>query len=278
MRIGTVSLIVALFVLATSSQGAAAPLDRAAGKGAASKGAATSSARRALDSYRLKRSRTPGQATAPGLSGAKPKSRPSQAQPQSGTGRLGRETLPRAAKRRNSRAGNAWGRLKSKRRATGNRRNPQLADSTNSSAGRTRVERLKWEPATKAEYLLNKRLARIDRLRDIALENGNDNLLERADTLEALARRQYDRRIELISAEEQAENENRPESRRIAPGRFTSKQARAGGRAYGELTSEEARKLRREFGRTTSRRARGLETPSDVIVSEEPAGTATVSE
>lgn len=45
-----------------------------------------------------------------------------------------------------------------------------------------------------AEWLLNKRLARIDHLRDVALANGNTRLMEKADELEALARLQYEHR------------------------------------------------------------------------------------
>lgn len=48
----------------------------------------------------------------------------------------------------------------------------------------------------KADRLLTKRLADIDHLRDIALANGNDRLLQKADELETLAREQYARRID----------------------------------------------------------------------------------
>lgn len=48
---------------------------------------------------------------------------------------------------------------------------------------------------TQADRLLAKRLADIDHLRDQALRNGNVRLLEQADRLEALARQQYDRRV-----------------------------------------------------------------------------------
>jgi hypothetical protein len=45
-----------------------------------------------------------------------------------------------------------------------------------------------------ADRFLAQRLAQIDYLRDRALENGNERLLETADHLEELARRQYERR------------------------------------------------------------------------------------
>ncbi|HUG92673.1 MAG TPA: hypothetical protein VML55_17665 [Planctomycetaceae bacterium] len=45
-----------------------------------------------------------------------------------------------------------------------------------------------------ADHLLAQRLAAIDHMRDVALDNGNLELLERADELEALARRQHARR------------------------------------------------------------------------------------
>jgi hypothetical protein len=49
---------------------------------------------------------------------------------------------------------------------------------------------------TQAEWLLAKRLASLDHMRDIAAKNGNERMLDRADTLEALAKRQYDRRTD----------------------------------------------------------------------------------
>ncbi|MEX0716560.1 MAG: hypothetical protein WD066_08235 [Planctomycetaceae bacterium] len=49
---------------------------------------------------------------------------------------------------------------------------------------------------TEADRLLALRLAQIDRLRDRALDNGNERLLEQADQLEQLARWQHAGRIE----------------------------------------------------------------------------------
>jgi hypothetical protein len=48
-------------------------------------------------------------------------------------------------------------------------------------------------PRRDNDRLLAKRLATIDKLRDQALENGNERLLEQADRLEELARRQHAR-------------------------------------------------------------------------------------
>ncbi len=47
---------------------------------------------------------------------------------------------------------------------------------------------------SQADRLLAKRLADIDHLRDIALENGNERQLEQADKLEALPRQQHAQR------------------------------------------------------------------------------------
>jgi hypothetical protein len=46
-----------------------------------------------------------------------------------------------------------------------------------------------------ADRLLAKRLAQADHLRDIALRNGNEKLLETADRMEQIARAQYARRV-----------------------------------------------------------------------------------
>ena len=48
--------------------------------------------------------------------------------------------------------------------------------------------------ASTPESLLANRLASIDHMRDIALEHGNQRMLDEADKLEALARQQYQRR------------------------------------------------------------------------------------
>jgi predicted phage-related endonuclease len=47
---------------------------------------------------------------------------------------------------------------------------------------------------SQAERLLALRLAQIDHLRDVALQNGNAELMQQADKLEELARAQFDRR------------------------------------------------------------------------------------
>ena len=60
----------------------------------------------------------------------------------------------------------------------------------------TAPRRAPWERAgiSRADWLLSKRLASIDKLRDKALEIGNDRLLDQADKLEDLARQQHERR------------------------------------------------------------------------------------
>lgn len=52
----------------------------------------------------------------------------------------------------------------------------------------------KREGISRADWLLAKRLASIDHMRDESLQNGNERMLERADKLEALARLQYEHR------------------------------------------------------------------------------------
>lgn len=145
----------------------------------------------------------------------------------------------------------------------------------------------------KAELLLKKRLANIDHLRDIAVENGNTQMLERADKLEELAQQQYDRRIAKLTTEGPAETDNSQEApetpegtmaetdvetEETTLGRSTVRKARKNRRGFGQLTAEEARKLRKAFGQAKSQSARGEETPSETSGVEQAAGTTTVTE
>jgi hypothetical protein len=54
-----------------------------------------------------------------------------------------------------------------------------------------------WERSgmTRADWLLTKRLASIDHMRDIAVKNGNERQLQQADQLETVARQQHERRV-----------------------------------------------------------------------------------
>lgn len=65
------------------------------------------------------------------------------------------------------------------------------ADGTRSSVGRSQ------RPLhTQADRILANRLADIDHQRDIAFDNGNEQLLQRADTLEQIARDQHQKRVD----------------------------------------------------------------------------------
>lgn len=127
--------------------------------------------------------------------------------PQTGSGRLGRDAA--AARELRGRFGRdmaeqARERIGSRRAAAGLRRLPSprtrgeaggeeigRPDFGRPMAPRDRAERFSMD---RSERLLAKRLAQIDHLRDIAMKNGNTRLLEQADELEALARRQHARR------------------------------------------------------------------------------------
>jgi hypothetical protein len=81
-------------------------------------------------------------------------------------------------------------------------RRSDIAATTDDSAAATlpdavtALRRSPWERdgISRADWLLAKRLASIDKLRDKALEIGNDRMLDQADKLEALARHQHERR------------------------------------------------------------------------------------
>lgn len=66
--------------------------------------------------------------------------------------------------------------------------NPGLARSVLVNKGQNRLARIN------ADKILTRRLAQVDRLRDIALENDNADLLARADELEQAARADFTRR------------------------------------------------------------------------------------
>ena len=75
--------------------------------------------------------------------------------------------------------------------------NAQSAGNSRRITGRgkeTAPGQLMKQGIARADALLALRLASIDHLRDVALANGNTALLEKADALEVIARRQFDRR------------------------------------------------------------------------------------
>lgn len=120
---------------------------------------------------------------------------------QTGTGRLGLDVLRgrlrgRAATGRfnateiRNRLNLRTGRRDADRRRDGvNRPDFAIRRNDDVSGGRAGF------PLTRSERLLAKRLAQIEKLRDIALKNGNVRLMEQADRLEKLARQQHDRRV-----------------------------------------------------------------------------------
>jgi TolA-binding protein len=71
-----------------------------------------------------------------------------------------------------------------------NRGNNDAAPAVGKKVGGTRAP---WErtTVTQADWLLNKQLSQIQHMRDVAQHNGNTRMLEQADKLEALARRQH---------------------------------------------------------------------------------------
>lgn len=71
-----------------------------------------------------------------------------------------------------------------------NRGHNDAAPAVGKKVGGTRSP---WErtAVTQADWLLDKQLSQIQHMRDVAQHNGNTRMLEQADKLEALARRQF---------------------------------------------------------------------------------------
>lgn len=140
----------------------------------------------------------------------------------------------------------------------------------------------------RAERLLAKRLADIDHLRDIALQNGNTRLLEQADELELLARAQYARRTEGGEPQDRSpparrrgrrdRDDDRPGATPAGRGfdLSTAGEAELRGREFGLSTAEQARLMGREFGHTTAGRLR-LEDDGRSSTQAEVESTGTVS-
>lgn len=101
--------------------------------------------------------------------------------------------------------------------------------------------------ASRVEVSLRNRLAAIDRMRDVALESGDLQLLERADRLEARARAQF----------RAGQQTAVPFTGVINADQQTSGDARLTGRKFGRRISGQAREFGSEFGAATSGRASG---------------------
>ena len=208
MRFAWGAIVGVLFVFGTVSATFAAPPQHANGLGNSGNNSRASNrtnfsprVRRALESRdRLER--------LGGLENRGPRLKTAQqVSPQFGTGRLqqnfGRKTVFGRFSNRTARIEKFEKFDKQTQQRPGRRRGFFSALSTNrddddgerTSRSNRQINPQERRFLPKAERLLNKRLADIDHLRDVALANGNVRLLEKADELEALARRQYERRI-----------------------------------------------------------------------------------
>jgi hypothetical protein len=190
--------------------------------------------------------------------------------PQFGTGRLGRDSISRSSQRERGRRLSGIDRRERRQERRENQANAGTDSSTESAAengqsdaadARRIANRLRHKERhiARADRILAKRLADIDHLRDIALENGNLKLLDRADTLEELARKQHVERLSRHGSEMTTDGSvdgvqqaghtidgERPE--RSAFGRATSASARENGADFGKDTAERANTSPRKFG------------------------------
>jgi len=197
----------------------------------AQEGAATSRAQQALDSRRTLLDRAAPQTSSSAARNAVQQSRTPLTLPETAKGRLGQE-------RSASRMDNFRGR---QARETASRRSPngrpsfsddiqgrrpadgreirQSAGTLNETRRQDVVNASQNRMSTSdADRHLAKRLADIDHMRDVAIENGNERQLQQADQLEQLARQQYEQRTtdEKLRANE-VFSPDRGESRGVAP-------------------------------------------------------------
>ncbi len=115
---------------------------------------------------------------------------------QTGTGRLGGDTIPGYAVGSPFAGGKSGG----GRSHSLENRNDGRTDRDESADGKPRKDP-KHDPRDQAKLTgparaLQERLAAIDHMRDMALRSGNTRLLEEADTLEAMARQQFEFQME----------------------------------------------------------------------------------
>lgn len=90
------------------------------------------------------------------------------------------------------------------------------------------------------DRILATRLAQIDRLRDMALEKGNGELLQQADNMERLARERHEQQLAAGARMADRPDENRRDSDE-APGNNANS-------GFGRLTATAAAEGRRDFG------------------------------
>ncbi len=151
-----------------------------------------SRAQQALDSRSSLLSRAAAQTRSTPADLASRQARSPLSNPQTETGRLVREVARRRnADRRPSRTGRDLRESRSLRQ-----RSTERSESGQRNRGR-RGEFAGGQnrpTAPQADRFLARRLADIDHLRDVAVENGNERLLEQADRLEELARQQFENR------------------------------------------------------------------------------------
>jgi len=205
--------------------------------------------------------------------------------PQSATGRFGRDTLP--SLRRQTRP--ALPQQNARRPVASNTRRqdvPNIDRSRRADGTRSPIGRSQRPPHSQADRILANRLADIDHQRDIALENGNERMLQKADKLEQIARNQYQRRIgggdiqppeTQLSATERTDNaranrfSRRPDQVEFATNR-RSDVAEAGdfNAEFGRQTAAAAREGREEFGRDMAEEGRARR--SDITRGTPPEG------
>lgn len=116
------------------------------------------------------------------------------------------------------------------------------------------------------ERAFQHRLAQIDRLRDQAIETGDETLLGRADEMERKAREHRARFMankQRIAALPHGPNRDPAveDDQRVPYGQTVSEHARRLGREFGQFTAEQAREQGREFGKSNANKTRIFERP-----------------
>lgn len=181
-----------------------------------------------------------------------------QSGPQLGTGRLGREAVsktPGLLRKRHRRTHrNIARKRRDIKRSDTNPGGDDGSDETtrpdHPNAKRIRHAHAHHHIHRHADRLLAKRLAHIDHLRDVAVENGNMKLLDRADELERIARAQFARR----TGHDGEGDIIRPTgfTPTFTPGQRRDAEARQDGREFGHSISDLARQGGRHFGHSKS--------------------------
>jgi hypothetical protein len=136
------------------------------------------------------------------------------------------------------------------------------------------------EHLTGHQRALQVQLAAVDRMRDKALESGNQEMLAKADELEQRIRERFAGvtlpEIQPMSPDPTPGPTSRGrgnplrDSANQGPGgqgdfgQGISQQARADGRGFGQWTSQQARELGREFGKSNADKSRVLTPPAPI--------------